>query len=88
MGVSSGHYIYILLVVLIIVTTYFSFKKTLSDQSGPQAKQMKYTIYIMLIFISFSALYLPTALGLYWITSSLCTILQNKLVEKRKKAVK
>lgn len=88
MGVSSGHYIYILLVVLIIATTYFSFKKTLADQSGPQAKQMKYTIYIMLIFISFSALYLPTALGLYWITSSLCTILQNKLVEKRKKAVK
>lgn len=88
MGVSSGQYIYILLVFLIIGTTYFSFKKTLADQSGPQAKQMKYSLYIMIVLISFSALYLPTALGLYWITSSLCTILQNLLVEKRKKEKK
>ena len=86
MGVSSGQYIYI--VMLIIGTTYFSFKKTLADQSNSQAKQMKYSVYIMLVLISFSVLYLPTALGLYWITSSLCTIIQNILVEKRKKAKK
>ena len=67
-------------------TTYFSFKKTLKDQSGAtgQAAQMKYTIYFMLFFILIASFSLPAASGIYWITSSLFTIIQNKLVEKKK----
>ena len=47
-GLTVHHnYWYILLIVLIIGTTFFSFKKTMKDQSGPSASQMKYTIYFM-----------------------------------------
>ena len=83
-GISNGNYWYILLIILIIGTTFISFRKTLKDQSGPTASQMKYTIYFMLAMISVASLTLPAALGIYWITSSGFTILQNIYVEKKK----
>ena len=86
-GIASGNYWYILLIILILGTTYFSFSKTLKDQSaaGTQGKQMKYTLYIMLGMIAIASFSLPTALGLYWIASSGFTILQNLWVERKKK---
>ena len=48
------------------------------------AKQMKGTIYFMLAMILIAAFSLPVALGLYWITSSMFTVVQNKLVEGKK----
>ncbi len=83
--VKNNNYWYVLLIVLIIGTTLISFKKTMKDQSGPGAEQMKYTIYFMLAIISFASLSLPTALGIYWITSSVFTILQNLYIERKKK---
>lgn len=82
---QNQNYWYIILIVLIILTTYISFRKTLKDQSGPAASQMKYTVYFMLAMISVTSLTLPAALGIYWITSSLFTILQNIYVERKKK---
>lgn len=82
---QNNNYWYILLLVLIIGTTFFSFRKTLKDQSGPTASQMKYTIYFMLAMVSVASLTLPAALGIYWISSSLFTILQNIYVERKKK---
>ena len=85
-GIFQNHnYWYILLLVLIIGTTFLSFRKTLKDQSGAAASQMKYTIYFMLAMVSVASLTLPTALGIYWITSSTFTILQNIYVERKKK---
>ena len=86
-GIASGNYWYILLLILILGTTYFSFNKTLKDQSiaGKQGNQMKYTVYIMLAMIGIASFSLPTALGLYWIASSGFTILQNIFVERKKK---
>ena len=84
-GITSGNYWYILLLVLIIGTTFFSFRKTLKDQTGPTAGTMKYTIYFMLAMVSVASLTLPAALGIYWISSSLFTILQNIYVERKKK---
>ena len=84
-GIMEHHnYWYILHIALIIGTTFFSFRKTMKDQSGPTASQMKYTIYFMLVMISLASFTLPTALGIYWITSSLFTILQNIYVERKK----
>ena len=82
-GIENGNYIYILFIVLILGTTYLSFKKTLKDQTSAAA-QMKYTIYIMLGIIFIGSLTLPTALGIYWITSSTFTIFQNMWVERKK----
>lgn len=81
---QNNNYWYILLLILIIGTTLISFRKTLKDQSGPTAGQMKYTIYFMLAMISIASLTLPAALGIYWITSSLFTIFQNIYVERKK----
>ncbi len=84
-GIMQNHnYWYIVLIILIIGTTVVSFRKTLKDQSGPTASQMKYTIYFMLAMISVASLTLPAALGIYWIASSLFTILQNLYVERKK----
>ena len=82
-GIQNGNYWYILFIILILGTTYFSFRKTLKDQSTMQA-QMKYMIYFMLAIILIASLTLPTALGIYWITSSLFTIFQNLWVERKK----
>jgi len=82
-GIQNGNYVYILFIILILGTTYLSFRKTLKDQVGGAA-QMKYTIYIMLGIIFIGSLTLPTALGVYWITSSTFTILQNMWVERKK----
>ena len=84
-GIFTHHnYWYVLLLVLIIGTSFISFGKTLPDQSGPTANQMKYTIYFMMAMIAVASLSLPAALGIYWITSSLFTIIQNLYVERKK----
>ena len=90
MGTTISHgimsnlwYAYIIFLLLILATSYFSFRKTLKDQPA-MAKQMKGTIYFMLAMILVAAFSLPVALGIYWITSSLFTILQNMLVERKK----
>ena len=83
-GIFTHHnYWYVLLLVLIIGTSFISFGKTLKDQSGPTANQMKYTIYFMMAMIAVASLSLPAALGIYWITSSLFTIIQNLYVERK-----
>ena len=84
-GIATNHnYYYIILLVLIILTSFFSFRKTLKDQSGPTAGSMKYTIYFMMAMIAVASVSLPASLGIYWITSSLFTIFQNKYVERKK----
>ena len=83
-GISTHHnYWYILLIALIIITSFLSFRKTLKDQSGA-AGQMKYTLYFMMAMIVLASFSLPAAIGIYWITSSLFTIYQNAYVERKK----
>ena len=90
MGTTISHgimsnlwYAYIIFLLLILATSYLSFRKTLKDQTA-MAKQMKGTIYFMLAMILVAAFSLPVALGLYWITSSLFTVAQNMIVERKK----
>ena len=82
-AITGGQYIYIILIILILLTTYISFRKTMQDQSQI-AQQIKFTLYFMLVFILIASFTLTTALGIYWITSSVFTILQNYLVERKK----
>ena len=82
-GIAAGEYGYIVLVILIFLATFFSFKKTMKDQTG-SAVNMKYTLYFMLAIITYSSFTIASAVGIYWITSNLFTILQNKLVERKK----
>ena len=82
-AITHGKYIYIILIVLIFLTTLVSFKKTLKDQSA-QAQNMKFSLYFMLAIITYASFTMSSALGIYWVTSSLLTIIQNLLVERKK----
>ena len=64
-GIKNGNYLYLLLVVLIGVVTFFSFKKTMKDQST-LGNQMKYSLYFMLALILISSFQTPSAIGVYW----------------------
>ena len=81
-GLSNGNFAYLILVVLIIGATYFTFKNAATTGNSEQQKQMQFMTKFMMIFISVVSFTLPTAIAIYWITSSAITIIQNKLVKR------
>lgn len=84
-GIKTGNYLYLLLLVLIAVSTYFSFKQTMSQagsQSPEAAKQMKIMLYVMLVVITYASLTLPTALAFYWIVTYAFIAVQNIIMNK------
>ncbi len=83
-AIKGGEYAYIILVILIFVATLFSFRKTLKDQSANPAMNMKTTLYFMLAIITYSSFTIASAVGIYWVTSNVFTIVQNILVERKK----
>lgn len=79
---SPTWYAYLILAVLIGLTTYFSFKmNSAGNMSDPSMKSMPIMMTVMLII---TALFMPSGLGIYWITSNLFTIMQNILVKRSK----
>ena len=83
-GMSKGNYLYILLIILIIVTTYLSFKNSMK-QTGTNSemeRQMQFTLKFMIVFISIASFSLPTAIALYWIVTNGFIVLQNFLFKK------
>lgn len=84
-GIKTGNYLYLLLLVLIAVSTYFSFKQTMSQtgSAAPEAaKQMKTMLYVMLVVITYVSLTLPTALAFYWIVTYAFIAVQNIIINK------
>ena len=93
-GLFTNHqYSFIILIFLIILTTYFSFKYTMSQNKNastmPGAEsQMKTMLIVMTIFIGFASFSLPTAIALYWIVTYAFIIIQTfimNLIGKRKR---
>ncbi len=90
-GFKTGNYSYIILVILIIVSTYFSFKYSMSQAPSinkDAEKQTKIMLYIMMFVIVYASFSLPTAIALYWIITyafiSLQTFLTNYFSGERK----
>ena len=85
-GLRAGNYWYIILVLLILGATYFSFR-FMNNTSGDetQQKQMKMMTNFMIIFIGFMSFRLSTSIALYWIVSNGFTIAQNLILKKGKK---
>lgn len=85
-ALSNGQYYYLIFVVLVVLTTYLSFKlnKTASMGGEPE-KQMKMMTNISVIFISIASFSISTGVALYWIFNSGFTIIQNLLVKRGKK---
>lgn len=81
-GLKQGKYLYIILIILIFLTTYFSFKKSMSSTGNvEQEKQMKNMLTFMLVFIVIASFNLSTAIALYWIVTNGFIIIQNYIFQ-------
>ena len=79
---TSGIITYIILMILIAATTFYSFKMNMSGNSlDPSMKMMPVMMSVMIII---TALFMPSALGIYWVTTNLFTIFQNISVKRSK----
>ena len=82
-GIKSGNYWYVILIVLILGATYFSFKNTSSSNgNAQQEQQMKMMSSFMVVFIGIASFSLQTSIALYWIVSNGFTIVQNMIMKK------
>jgi len=81
-GIAKGNYVYIILIILVILTTYYSFKKSLAQTSGAQPGQGKSMLIMMLVMIFIASFSLPTAIALYWISTNAFIVVQNYIIEK------
>lgn len=82
-ALSNGQFQYIIFVLLIGLTTYYSFMMTSAD-SGNE-KSMKSMMRIMVGTIVIFSIFLPTGLAIYWVTNSTFTIVQNLISKRRLK---
>ena len=90
-GILQNHqYSYIVLVALIILTTFFSFKYSMSQNAAMNeeaASQTKTMLIVMTVMIGFASISLPTAIALYWIATYAFVIIQTyimKLITNKK----
>lgn len=86
-GIKSGNYLYIVVIVLIILTTYFSLKNTMKSTGSGEDSTQKQTQFMgkfMLIMISVASLSLPAAIGLYWIVTNAFTVVQNLYIKRER----
>ena len=84
-ALGEGKWYYLILVVLVFVVTYFSFKlNSGASMSQDQASQMKMMRNMSLVMIGFASFTVSAAISFYWITNSTFTILQNLYVKRSK----
>ncbi len=82
-AIMSGKIYYIILVILVVIVTHFSFKLNAGASMGEaQASQMKMMRYVTIVMIGFASFQVSVAIALYWITNSGFTVLQNLIVKK------
>lgn len=83
-AITSGHLQYIIIVILIIGTTFIS-QKLQKTAPTPQTDDINPNTMMnfMLIMISIMSLNFSVALSLYWIASTLFTIIQNLIVKNK-----
>lgn len=79
---SATFFAYVILMLFIAGTTFYSLKMNLSNSNvDPSMKMMP---VMMSAIIIITALFMPSALGIYWVTSNLLTIIQNIVVKRSK----
>lgn len=86
---SNGNIFYLLLPIVVGLTTFFSFKMNSGMNTGTnpeQEKQMKMMLNVMLVFITIMSFTMSTSIIIYWITGSLFTIIQTAIIRRKKNA--
>ena len=91
-GITQGTWavkiLYIVIIALILLTTYLSFKNNMSGNSsvgGEAEKQMQMMSKFMIIMISVISITLPVAIALYWIVTNGIMVIQSMIMKKSKK---
>lgn len=88
-ALSQGNWYYLIIVLLVGITSYFSFKlNSTASMSKEQASQMKMMSNFSIVMITVTSFTLSTGIALYWITNSTFTIIQNLYVKRRKQNVR
>lgn len=87
-AIKAGQWYYIVLIILIVLSTYFSFKMNQTTATPEMQKQNKMMMWFMVVFVGIMSFQLSSAVAIYWITSTLFTILQNVYTDKIKSKVK
>lgn len=80
---TNGNWLYLILILLVGITTYFSFNlnKTNGQAGNAQMKNMTTIMTVMIIVMGF---FMPAALCIYWMTTNLFTVVQNLIVKRSK----
>ncbi len=78
---TNGNLLYLLLIILVGVTTYFSFRMNKTTQQEG-TNPMKNMTNIMTVMILVMGLFMTSALCIYWVTTNLFTIWQNTIVKR------
>ena len=80
---SSVFYAYLILMIIIAGTTFYSLKMNAStSMDDPNMKMMPIMMSVMIVLTAF---FMPTGLGIYWVTSNLFTIGQTIIVKRSNK---
>jgi len=79
-ALQNGNYLYLILILIVGITTYYSFR--LNATAMANNDQAKMTNKIMIIMIIVMSFFMTAALNIYWITTNLFTIFQNLLVKR------
>ncbi len=84
-GITSGAYYYIVIVILIALVTYLSFKNVnTASVNEEQLEQTKFMTKFMVVFITIMSFSLNVGIGLYWISTSAFAVIQNLIFKKVK----
>lgn len=86
-GIQNGNLGYIIVILIVGITTYFSFRfnsKDMPAASGAGVKKPN-IMNIFIVMIVIMSIFMTSALGIYWITTNLFTIGQNLIVKRRSK---
>lgn len=86
-GLSNGNYLYIILILLIASSTYFSFKYSMKstgamNQNDEMKGQMNMMTNIMVVMIVVTSFSLSTALAFYWIITYAFIAVQTFIFKK------
>lgn len=87
-GIQNGNYWYIVIIVIVAISTYLSFKLNSKDMPAANTgvdtqKQTSMMMNIFMVMITIMSVFMTTALGIYWVTTNLFTVFQNLVVKRR-----
>lgn len=84
-ALSHSHFWYIIIPIAVFVVTFFSLRNsgtTMDTNTNSPMGSPKMMMNMMIVIITISSFQLSTAIGLYWIVSSLFTVIQTAIVKK------